>query len=67
MCMILCLHQCSKLSLTLLEAKSGGVRSALTRDRWIPVSREFEPQCFLEHETLLPLLGTGWFQERIRA
>ena len=43
----------------------------LTRDRWIPVSREFEPhqcpRCFLEQETLLSLLSTGWFQERIRA
>ena len=43
----------------------------LTRDRWIPVSREFEPhqspRCFLEQETLFSLLSTGWFQERIRA
>ena len=44
----------------------------LTRDRWTPVSREFEPhqrppRCFLEQETLLSLLSTGWFQERIRA
>ena len=43
----------------------------LTRDQWIPVSREFEPhqrpRCFLEQETLLSLLSTGWFHERIRA
>ena len=25
------------------------------------------PRCFLEQETLLLLLSTGWFQERIRA
>ena len=25
------------------------------------------PRCFLEQETLLSLLSTGWFQERIRA
>ena len=41
----------------------------LTCDRSIPVSREFEPyqspRCFLEQETLLSLLSTGWFQERI--
>jgi len=24
------------------------------------------PRCFLEQETLLSLLSTGWFQERIR-
>ena len=39
----------------------------LTRDPWIPVSREFEPhkghRCFLEQEILLSLLSTGWFQE----
>ena len=52
----------------------GGVAqwvARLTRDRWIPVSREFEPHqrpcCFLEQETLLSLLSSGWFQERIRA
>ena len=33
----------------------------VTRDRRIPVSREFE------QETLLSLLSTGWFLERIRA
>ena len=42
----------------------------LTCSRWMPVSHEFEPQqrprCFLERETLLSLLSTGWFQERIR-
>ena len=25
------------------------------------------PRCFIEQETLLSLLSTGWFQERIRA
>ena len=52
----------------------GGVAqwvARLTLDRWILVSREFEPikgpRCFLEQETLLLLLSTGWFQERIRA
>ena len=39
----------------------------LTRDRWIHVSREFEPPLFIEQENLLSLLRTGWFQERIRA
>ena len=45
----------------------------LTRDRWIPVSREFEPhqkpppRCFLEQENVSSLLSTGWFQERIPA
>ena len=38
----------------------------LTRDRWIPVSCEFEPQqrprCFIEQETLIYLHSTGWFQ-----
>ena len=42
----------------------------LTRDRWILVSREFEPhqrpRCFTEQETLLLLLSSGWFQERIQ-
>ena len=43
--------------------------AGLTRDQWIPVSREFEPhrefepikgpRCFLEQETLLSLLSTG--------
>ena len=52
----------------------GGVAqwvARLTRDRWIPVSREFElhqkKRCFLEQETLVSLLSTGWFQERTRA
>jgi len=35
----------------------GGWVARLTRDRWIPASREFElhqrPRCFLEHETTL--------------
>ena len=43
----------------------------LTRNRWMLVSCVFEPhqgcRCFLEQETLPPLLSTGWFQERIRA
>jgi len=31
--------------------------ASLTRDRWVPVSREFRgPRCFLEQETLLSLL-----------
>ena len=54
------------------NATKGGLAqwvARLTRDRWIPVSREFEPyqspRCFLEQETLLSLLSTGWFQERI--
>ena len=43
----------------------------LTRDLWMPVSREFKPhqrpRCFLEQETLLSLVSTGWFQEQVRA
>ena len=41
--------------------------NCLTRSRWMPVSRQFEPRCFLKQETLPLLLSTGWFQERIRA
>ena len=32
---------------------TGGVAQWVARDRWIPVSRVFEPRCFLEQETLL--------------
>ena len=51
----------------------GGVAqwvARLTRDRWIPVSREFEPHQKAPVDSLskkLSLLSTGWFQERIRA
>ena len=59
----------------MLQRHRGGVAqlvARLTRDQWIPVSREFESHqrphcCFLEQETLLSLLNTGWFQEGIRA
>ena len=46
----------------------GGVAqwvACLTRHRWIPVSREFEPH--QRQETFLSLLSTDWFQERIWA
>ena len=43
-----------------------------TRNRWMPVSREFKPHIkgsrgVLEQETLTSLHRTGWFQERIQA
>ena len=48
------------LYLDLFTNRRGGVAqwvARLTRDRWIPVSREFEPHqrpcCFLEQDTLL--------------
>jgi len=52
----------------------GGVSqwvARLTRNGWMPVTREFEPhqrltRCFLEQKTLPSLLSTGWFQEQIK-
>ena len=47
------------------------VKARLTHHQWMSARREFEPDQgpsgFLEQETLLLLLSTGWFQERIRA
>ena len=47
-------------STSITIARTGGVVQCvvrLTRDRWIPVTRELEPhqrpRCFLEQETLL--------------
>ena len=58
-------------TITMIQWVLGVEVARLTYDRWIPVSREFEPikgpRCFLEQETVLSLLCTGWFQERIRA
>ena len=57
----------------LMSGVRGGVAhwvARLTRDRWnlsvVSSSPIKGPHCFLEQETLLSLLSTGWFQERIR-
>ena len=66
--MLIIVCRCCNLRHTFWSRSVAQWVARLTRDRWIPVSSSHikTPRCFIEHETLLSLLSTGWFQERIR-
>jgi len=51
----------------LIKIRGTGLHVLISNEEVVGSSPIKGPCCFIKQETLLLLLSTGWFQERIRA